>query len=82
MEAVSYEREKTRKKPVRCALPSHLRREQEVIEPENIPQGAVRIGETVTEILEYKPAEVYVRAIIRPKYVVPGSEGRGSNRDL
>lgn len=76
-EVVSYEREKNRKKPVRCALPSHLRREQEVIEPENIPQGAVRIGETVTEILEYKPAEVYVRAIIRPKYVVPGSEGRG-----
>lgn len=76
-ESVSYQREKTRKKSVRSALPSHLRREQEIIEPENIPEGAVRIGQTVTEILEYKPAEVYVRAIIRPKYVVPGSEGTG-----
>lgn len=76
-EAVSYEREKPKKQPVRSVLPAHLRRQEEVIEPENIPEGAVRIGQTVTEILEYKPSEVYVRAIIRPKYVVPGSEGAG-----
>lgn len=58
-------------------LPEHLHRKEEIIEPEDIPQGAVKIGEAITEILEYKPAEVYVRKIIRPKYVVPGTEGEG-----
>lgn len=76
-ETVTYEREKARKKPVRSRLPEHLRREEEVIEPQVIPRGAVKIGESVTEILEYKPADVYVRVIIRPKYVVPGTEGEG-----
>jgi len=76
---VSYERssEKEKKRPVRSALPEHLRREEEVIEPENVPEGAVKIGESITEVLEYKQAEVYVRVIVRPKYVIPGSEGEG-----
>jgi transposase len=72
-ETITYEREK----PVRSRLPEHLRREEEVIEPDLIPDGAVKIGESVTELLEYKPADVYVRVIIRPKYVVPGTEGEG-----
>ena len=76
-ETITYEREKTREKPVRSRLPEHLRREEEVIEPDLIPDGAVKIGESVTELLEYKPADVYVRVIIRPKYVVPGTEGEG-----
>lgn len=74
---ISYERKKEKKQPVRSVLPEHLRREEEIIEPENIPRGAVKIGEAITEILEYKPAEVYVRKIIRPKYVVPPAEGEG-----
>lgn len=76
-ETITYQREKPQKRPVRSRLPEHLRREEEVIEPQDIPQGAVKIGEAVTEILEYKPADVYVRVIIRPKYVVPGAEGEG-----
>lgn len=58
-ETITYEREKTREKPVRSRLPEHLRREEEVIEPDLIPDGAVKIGESVTELLEYKPADVY-----------------------
>lgn len=60
--------QKTKKKPVRLPLPQELRREDEVIEPEGINDSWVRIGEEVTEVLEHKPGELYVRRIIRHKY--------------
>jgi transposase len=72
-EIISYERKKPespKKKPVRMPLPDHLRREEEVIEPEGIDANWTRIGEEVTEILEHKPGELYVRRIVRPKYVL------------
>jgi transposase len=71
-EIISYERRKpdNKKKPVRLPLPDHLRRETEVIEPEGIDENWERIGQEVTEILEHKPGELYVRQIIRPKYVL------------
>jgi len=71
-EIISYERKKpdSKNKPVRVALPDDLRRETEVIEPEGIDQNWERIGQEVTEILEHKPGEIYVRQIIRPKYVL------------
>ncbi len=64
-----------KKKPVRENLPPHLRREKEVIEPENIPENAVKIGDKITEILEYQPGEIYVRQIVRPKYALPNQAG-------
>lgn len=75
-QTITYERNK-KNRPSRSPLPEHLHRVEEIIEPEDLPEGAVKIGEAITEILEYKPAEVYVRKIIRPKYVVPGTEGEG-----
>ena len=71
-EIISYERKKPEKKnkPVRLPLPDHLRRETQVIEPEGIDDSWECIGQEVTEILEYKPGELYVRQIIRPKYVL------------
>lgn len=71
-EIVSYERKKpvVKKGPVRLPLPEDLRREEEVIEPEGIDSNWQRIGEEVTEILEHKPGELYVRRIVRPKYVL------------
>ena len=72
-EIITYERkkpEKIKKQPVRMPLPEHLRREEEVIEPEGIDENWTRIGEEVTEILEHKPGELYVRRIIRPKYAL------------
>jgi len=53
---------------VRLPLPEHLRREEEVIEPEGVDDSWVRIGQEVTEVLEHKPGELYVRRIVRPKY--------------
>lgn len=53
----------------------HLERRDEVIEPAEIPAGGKRIGEEVTELLEYKPGELYIRRLIRPKYALPHGEG-------
>ena len=54
--------------PKRLALPPHLERRQTVLEPELDTTNMVRIGEEVTEILEYEAAKLWVNRIIRPKY--------------
>lgn len=75
-EIVTYERKKpeqVKKQPVRLPLPDYLRREEETIEPEGIDENWVKIGEEVTEILEHKPGELYVRRIVRPKYALKKS---------
>jgi transposase len=76
-ELISYERAKAKQQPVRTKLPEHLRHEVEIIEPAEIPEGAVKISEVRSEQLEYKPADVYVKVTVRPKYAVPGAEGKG-----
>ena len=61
-ETITYERRKSqeeKKQPLRTELPAHLERRDEIIEPENIPQGSTKIGEAITEVLEYEPASVY-----------------------
>ncbi|MFW6371461.1 MAG: IS66 family transposase [Bacteroidota bacterium] len=78
-EKITYTRTKNhkeRKHPLRGELPAHLPREEQVIEPENIPQNAQRIGEVVTELLEYDPAKMYVKRYIRPKYIVDSDDER------
>lgn len=76
-EEITYSRtkKKAKNKAVRAVLPAHLPRKEEIIEPENIPSGAKKIGEEVTEILEYNPANIYVRKIVRPKYARPNNDG-------
>lgn len=72
-ELLAYKRkqpQQPKKKPVRLPLPEELRREEEIIEPKGVNDTWVRIGEEVTEVLEHKPGELYVRRIIRPKYAV------------
>jgi transposase len=56
--------------PGRSPLPAHLRREETILEPAAIPEGSKKIGEEITEELEYEPGELYVRKYIRPKYVL------------
>lgn len=74
-EQITYERKKKKDKkhPLRLALPAHLPRVEEVIEPPNVPEGAKKIGQEITEQLEYNPANIFVRKIIRPKYAVGGT---------
>lgn len=58
-----------KKHPGRNALPSNLRREEIIIEPEEDVTGCVRIEDEVTEVLEVTPAEFYVKRYVRHKYV-------------
>jgi transposase len=59
---------------VRHNIPAHLRREDVVIEPDHIPEGSKHIGAAETEVLEYKPAEIYVVRYIRNKYLIPSAD--------
>lgn len=73
----SFERKKPNQDPnsLRNKLPDHLRREEVIIEPKDLPEGAVRIGEEISEKLESTKAELYVKRIIRPKYALPDKSG-------
>lgn len=53
-----------------------LPRIYETREPENIPPGAVKIGEDSYEILEYMPGKLFVKVIVTPKYKVPCTEDK------
>ena len=66
---------KEKKRPLRLELPEELERRVEVIEPDPIPEGAIKLGAEVTEVLEYEPGKLYVRSIERPKYAVPTAPG-------
>ena len=59
----------------RRSLPTNLRRERVVVdipEAQKLAVGGawVRIGEEVSEKLDYTPSSLFVRQIVRPKYVV------------
>lgn len=72
-EVITYVREKKKREnhPGRFALPAHLPVKEETIEPNEDTTGLKRIGEEVTEQLELTPAKLFIRRIIRPKYIKP-----------
>ncbi len=77
-EEIKYTREKPvkeKQRPIRTSIPSHLPRVEEIIEPKDMEEGAKKIGEEITEVLEYNPAKVYVRKIVRPKYAKANKDG-------
>jgi len=56
-------------RPVRQPLPAHLETERVVLEPEEVqqqPAGWRKLGEEVTEELDWKPAKFIKRLYIRP----------------
>ena len=61
--------------PGRNPLPEHLERREQIIEPSEETAGLKKIGEEITEELEYDPAKLFVNKIIRPKYAKAGGEG-------
>lgn len=75
-ETLTYTRKKQTKTNghSRMPLPAHLPRVDHVIEPEGDLTGAKKIGEEITEILEYKPGKIYVDRFIRNKYILPEEE--------
>lgn len=71
VEVPAHDRKKSKPKkhPIRLVLPEHLKREEQIIEPQDVDLSEmVRIGEQRMEILKYTPAELSVKVIIRPKY--------------
>jgi transposase len=70
-QTVKYERvvKKVARKAIRQAYPAHLPRVDIVIEPEIDTTHMHKIGEEITEELDIKPATLFVRRYIRPRYV-------------
>src|SRR5690606_32857798 len=66
---------KAKKHPGRNALPSSLRREEIIIEPAEDVSGCTRLEDEVTEVLEVKAAEFYVKRYVRRKYVRKEEKG-------
>ena len=73
-EQISYTRLK-KKHPGRNELPEHLPVKEIIIEPEQDVEGLVKIGEEVTETLEYTPANLIKRRTIRAKYAKANGAG-------
>jgi transposase len=72
---VAYERAKPKKEHSgRMALPSHLPVVEIVIEPLEDTTGMVRIGQEITEELDYTPAKLHINRYIRPKYITKEDE--------
>ena len=76
-ETIEYSRKKpSGGKAKRLMLPAHLPRKEEVIEPEGIvPESSTKIGEKVTEVLEYTPGKFYVAKTVRPVYKTTQKNG-------
>lgn len=55
--------------PGRTKLPDHLERRTTIIEPLEDITGLKKIGEEITEELEYEQASLFVNRYVRPKYV-------------
>lgn len=77
MEEVTYTRRKPKKAHHgRASLPDHLPVEEIVMEPQDIDTvGLERIGEEVTETLDYRPGKLVIIRRIRPKYARSEADG-------
>ena len=61
--------------PGRMKLPEHLERRETIVEPAEDVTACKKIGDEVTEELEYEPGKLYVNRIVRPKYAKPDNGG-------
>jgi len=61
--------------PGRMKLPESLRREEIIIEPAEDTSSCKKMGEEITEVLEYQPGELFVKKYIRNKYAKQNNEG-------
>ena len=71
---ITYTRKGTRSAkpdihPVRGKLPDHLPRVEVILEPDNLPDGAIRLNKEETEELDFQPGYFFVRKYIRYRYV-------------
>ena len=60
--------------PGRMKLADHLRRVTIILQPDTDVSALKKIGEEITEVLEYIPGEWIVKQYIRSKYELPTGE--------
>lgn len=68
----------------RNAFPAHLRREVELLTPVmvlNNPLNFTKIGQIITETLDYKPASLFVRQRVREKYAFKATPKKQNNME-
>lgn len=73
-EEITYSRTKT-KHQGRNQLPEGLPVREIIIAPEQDVEGLVKIGEEISETLDYTPASLVKRRTIRPKYAKADGQG-------
>jgi transposase len=77
-EIITYERKKssgTSNHKGRLPIPDHIEREIIKVKTLEDTTGLVKIGEEITEQLEYKPGKLFVKQYIREKFAKPNGEG-------
>jgi transposase len=71
--SVSYDKKTTQLEPNhrgRNHFPDILRRVEQILNPAGLDiEKAKKLGEDVTEILAFNPCELYVKKIVRPRYL-------------
>ncbi len=68
-------RKKNQNHQGRLPLPDHLPVEEILIEPKEDTEGLNKIGEEITDELEYVPSILKIKRYIRPKYAELNNEG-------
>lgn len=69
---------KRRSSPKRNTFPEKLKRKKQTLLPQDIDtQNLTKIGADITELLAYEPASLYVKQIVRPRFVDKQAEERG-----
>lgn len=69
---------KPRRPIQRNTFPTSLRRDKHLLLPEGVDlDNMVKIGEDVTELLAYVPADYYVKCLIRPRFANKADEEQG-----
>ncbi len=61
----------------RNQFPASIPRQEIEINPSGTVAGLTKIGEDVTELLAYTPAELFVKKIVRPRYADKQDEDKG-----
>ena len=64
----------------RNPLPSNIRREEIILEPTEDTTGLTPVGQEITEVLEYKVGELFIKKYIRPEYIKPTQQGTQAKR--
>jgi len=81
-EEITYTRKKNQNHKGRKALPEHLPVREVIIEPQEDTSEMEKIGEVVTETLEYTPGSLVRLRRIRPKYVKKANSKKEEDTEI